>query len=128
MVNKDNKLKKDLFLTDNFILKLTVIFSLIGIILLFILNSFSELEVVSPSKINDYNDGENIFLKGKLDSFNNRGKVTILKISEVITSDIIVFESIELENDIGKNVLIKGVVRENSGKKELFATSIQFID
>lgn len=122
------KKAKNFVLNDNLIIKLSVVLSLLGIILLFILSNYSDLDIISPSKINQYNEDDDIIIRGTLHSVNNRGTVTVLKISEIVTTDVIIFDDIDLKNEINKNVFIRGVIRENRGKKEIFGTSIRIED
>lgn len=122
------KKAKNFVLNDNLIIKLSVVLSLLGIIFLFILSNYSDLDIISPSKINQYNEDDDIIIRGTLHSVNNRGTVTVLKISEIVTTDVIIFDDIDLKNEINKNVFIRGVIRENRGKKEIFGTSIRIED
>ena len=125
----DQKYKKDknnlFILSDLFLIKISLIFSLIGIILLFFLSSNSQLEIVTPSNINQYSEDEYIILKGTLSSYDVRGSISILYISEVVITNVIVFDNIDIDNLINETILINGVIRNNRGKNEIFASSIR---
>ena len=116
--------KRALILKDSLIIKLSLVLSLVGIVLLYILSNYSELDIINPSQINNYNEDDDVIIKGTLYSVNSRGTVTILEISEIVTTEVIIFDDLNLEDEIDKEVFIRGVVRENRNKKEIFGTSI----
>jgi hypothetical protein len=124
---KSDKLSKnkDFVLSDSFLVKFSIIISLIGLIVLFYFSLNSKLDIITSSEINNYDDGEYVILKGNIYSNDVRDKVTFLKISEVILTDVIIFDSVDLEKNVGNYVEIRGVVRESNNKKQIYATSIE---
>ncbi|MBN1377101.1 hypothetical protein JW949_02065 [Candidatus Woesearchaeota archaeon] len=107
---------------DNILLKIALFSSLIGIIVLFLILHFSEIELVNINEIDDKID-EKVRIQGRIVKVSNIGETTFIEISQECTITGIIFDNISLkENTFAE---ITGTVDEYNGEKEIIIDEIR---
>lgn len=103
------------------LLRIALIVSILGIVLLYIIMQTREIKTVTS--IED-NIGEIIKIKGKVIRVENLDKVSYLTITIEKPIDVILFKDSKFEVPIGSNVMIKGEIKD---KDQLIGHQIEFI-
>jgi DNA/RNA endonuclease YhcR with UshA esterase domain len=106
------------------ILKISILITLIGLMILFVLSESLELNVVN--KIDQVPAEEEVKMSGIIGKVTNSEKVTFLKLEAEKKEfvDVLLFQSEPLSLHQGDYVEITGTVEEYEGKKEIIANKI----
>lgn len=106
------------------LLKLALISSLVGIVVLLLISSNIELESSSIGELEEM-DTENVKITGVISSVKDLGKIMILGVSQPQTIDVMLFKEGDVELQKGDFVELTGELREYRGKKEIIANKIE---
>lgn len=109
---------------DKTLKKLAVVCSLAGLLMLFYISQTIKLE---ETKINDLGPDDvsrTVKIIGNVDSFQQRGKVNMFKINQIVGIDVVSFDDISAMKD-GDPIEAVGEYREIKGKKELILDEIK---
>ena len=120
--NKNNKMK------ENTLLKIAVICSLVGLIILYFISSKIEIGDYKPNLLNK-NVGEDVKLTGTITKITENDEVTFVEINYQNPVIVVLFksnsENLNLQN--GDNVEVIGEVQEYRNKEEIIAEKIRVI-
>ena len=114
--------KKDL-------LKISLIVSLIGISVLFVITQRIEINEKNIDKINKDNIGDYVKIKGKINKIDDLKNAVKINVVQPSTMDVIIFknnQSIDFEE--GDNVEVIGRVEEYNGKMEVIGEKVRVIE
>ncbi|MBD3204509.1 hypothetical protein GF327_09540 [Candidatus Woesearchaeota archaeon] len=113
-------------MNENLLLKISLFFSVTGIVLIFIISRSIEINDTTIRKITQGEAEQEILLTGKVSEIHSSDKVTILKIQKTETIDVVMFEP-DLNFQKGSKVKIKGSVDEQNDKYTIIADKIEII-
>ena len=108
------------------LLKIAVICSLVGLIVLYFISAKIEIGDYKPSLLNK-NIGEYVQLKGTITKISQRENVAFVEVNQENAVTIVLFTG---SNDLkeGNLVEIFGKVQEYNGKEEVIADKIRIIE
>ncbi len=106
------------------LLKIALVASCIGLLLLFIFSKNIEVNEATIDKIDGMQD-EEVRIQGVVERVSNREKVTFIEITQEVTTTIVVFDNISIET--GEKIEVIGKVDEYNGESEILAERIERI-
>ena len=108
------------------LLKIALICSLIGLIILYFISSKIEIKDYKPNLVNE-NIGTDVKLEGIVTKISDKGSVVFIEVSQQNPMTVVLFtnDNINLKN--GDNVEVIGEVQEYNGKNEIIAQKIRVI-
>ena len=109
------------------LLKIALICSLVGLIVLYFISTKIEVKDYKPSSLNK-NVGDDVSLKGIVTKINDRGNVVFVDLQSQNYVTVVLFtkdENLKLKN--GDDVEVIGKVQEYNGKNEIVAQKIRII-
>ena len=111
------------------LLKIALICSLIGLLILFIFSDNISIEEKDISKIEDEDIGNNVKIIGKVNRITNTDKVAFLGISQETTKEItvVLFKDKNISLLPGMRVEITGSVEDYNGEKEIIGNKVTII-
>ncbi|MBC8495981.1 hypothetical protein H8D36_07530 [archaeon] len=107
---------------DSSLLKLALICSIIGVIVLFFILQTTELE---ESNISELDDGV-VRIRGFVEKVTNKGNLTLITISKKELVNTVIFESVEIQEGLFVDLI--GQVMDYNGEKEIIIDKLVFID
>ncbi len=107
------------------LLKIALIVSLSGLILLYFMSENIEIDESSIEKINKGEIGEVVKVKGVIKSISNAKGVTFLTIAKPEEVKVILFD--EIDFDKGQYVEIVGEIGEYNGEREIIGNAVRII-
>ena len=110
---------------ESALLKLALICSLIGIILLYFVSQIIGVEEVNVEKITHGNVGEVVKIMGNVKSVTVVNNITFLKIEKPEMFDVVLFKNLEISE--GDYVEVIGEIEEYKGKREIIGNAIRVI-
>ena len=113
-------------MNEKSLLKLALLISVIGLILLFIISKNIEINDTTIEKITNEEIEGDVVIKGTIKEINSRGSATFLVISQESEIEVIVFSN-NVNLSKGDNVKITGQVSEYKNQKEIIADKIEKI-
>lgn len=109
------------------LLKIALICSLVGLVILYFISTKIEIKDYNPNKLSK-NIGEDIKLKGAVKKINDKGKVVFVEVAEQNEVNVILFTN---ENNLnfknGDNIEVIGKVQEYNGKNEIIANKVRVV-
>lgn len=110
---------------ENTLLKIALICTIVGLVVLYFISSKIEIGDYKPSLLNK-NVGENVRLQGRITKITQSDNVASVEISQEIPITVVLFSG---SNDLkeGDIVEIMGKVQEYKGKEEIIADKIRII-
>jgi DNA/RNA endonuclease YhcR with UshA esterase domain len=105
------------------LLKLALIFSLIGILLLFFISSKLEVDDKIISQLDENDIDSNVRLDGVVTDFKNKGSVILIDVAQLEKIQVVVFNSNFTLNK-GDSVEIIGKIGEYEGNNQIIADKI----
>lgn len=109
------------------LLKIALICSLIGLVILYLISVKIEVKDYKPAKLNE-NIGDDVKLKGIVTRITDKGNVVFIEVDQQNPIMVVVFTD---DNDIklnnGDNIEVIGEVQEYNGKNEIIAQKIRVI-
>ena len=110
---------------ESFLLKIALVTSLTGLVLLFV---FADSIIVSDStisKIDRTDQGNFVKIQGTLKAISNRNGITILQVEQPEVISVVLFSNSSFTE--GQRVEILGKVSEYSGKEQIIADKMRVI-
>lgn len=110
---------------ENTILKIALICSLIGLIVLYFVSAKIELKDYKPNFL-DKDVGDDVKLNGIVTKISDRGDVVFIEVSQQAPVTVVLFtddDNIRLKS--GDNIEVIGEVQQYNGKKEIIAEMIR---
>ena len=109
------------------LLKIALICSLVGLIVLYFISAKIEIKDYKPNILNR-NVGDDVSLKGTITKINDKGNVVFVDVSQQNSVPVVLFtDSNNLNLKNGDNVEVIGKVQEYNGKNEIIAQKIRVI-
>mgnify|MGYP001563330956 CR=1 FL=1 len=108
------------------LLKIALISSLIGLIILYFIST--KIEVKDYKPILNKNIGEDVKLKGTVTKITDRGTVVFIEVNQQNPITVVLFtddDNLKLKD--GDNVEVIGEVQEYNGKNEIIAQKIRVL-
>ena len=114
---------------EKILFKLSFIFSLVGITILFFISENSNINPISISDIEKEEIGNTVKIIGKIERTTNLDKIIFLEVGQekIETISVILFKDSEILLSKGDSVEIIGEIDDYNGKKEVIANSIRKI-
>ena len=109
-------------MNERALLKISLIGSIIGIIILFILSSFTELEENQISNLED----DNVKVKGIITKITDRETIMIIEIAQQNKIEAIIFKEENISLEKGDEIEITGSTDEYEGRQQIIVDKIKF--
>ena len=109
------------------LLKIALICSLVGLVILYFISSKIDLADYKPSNLNK-NIGENVKLAGTVTKVTDKGEVVFIEVNRQAPITVVLFtdeDNLKLNN--GDDIEVIGEVQEYKGKNEIIAQKIRVI-
>jgi DNA/RNA endonuclease YhcR with UshA esterase domain len=106
------------------LLKIALVASCIGLLLLFIFSKNIEVNEATIDKIDGMQD-EEVRIQGVVERVSNKEKVTFIEITQEVTTTVVVFDNISINK--GEKIEVIGKVDEYNGESEILAERIERI-
>ncbi|MBI2558154.1 hypothetical protein HYW20_02420 [Candidatus Woesearchaeota archaeon] len=109
------------------LLKIALICSLVGLVLLYFISTKIEVKDYKPNILNK-NVGDDVKLTGKVSKITDRGDVVFIEVDQQSPINVVLFtdnDNLKLSN--GDNVEVIGKVQEYNGKNEIIAEKIRLV-
>tara|TARA_Y100000294_G_C8387888_1_gene269516 strand:- start:255 stop:602 length:348 start_codon:yes stop_codon:yes gene_type:complete len=110
------------------LLKLSIIGSLIGLIILFLLAENIEIGEKQIDKVTMTDIEQSVKVTGMVTKVTDREKVMFLQVSEKAKIDALLFKKGNISVEKGDLVEINGKVDEYEGKPQIIINEIKFVD
>ena len=107
------------------LLKIALICSLVGLIILYFISTKIEVKDYKPSILNK-NIGDDVNLKGAITKITDKGNVVFIEVNQQSPITVVLFtddDNLKLNN--GDNIDVIGEVQEYNGKNEIIAQKIR---
>ena len=107
------------------LLKIALICSLVGLVVLYFISAKIEFKDYKASKLNE-NVGDDVKFKGKVTKITDKGGVIFIEISQQSQVDVVMFtadNNLKLSNS--DDVEVMGKVQEYKGRNEIIAQKIR---
>ena len=114
---------------DKTLLKISVICSLIGIIVLFLIADNLSLSTTEISKIQQSELGKQVKIKGKIESLSETDNLMFLTVGQekIETVSVVLFKDSDIALEKGDNIELTGTLEDYEGKREILANRIVII-
>ena len=103
---------------DKLLLKIALITSIMGIVILYFISSTANIPETKISKINELEESQTVKVTGKIKSISKTEKVTFIELTQEETVKIIVFNDRNLSLEKDENIEITGRITINNNNKE----------
>jgi len=110
------------------LLRLALIFSLVGILALFFISENIEIKEKNINEINKNNLGEDIKIKGIVSKATDNNKIILLDIIQPETITVVLFKDSDLNISAGTKVEIIGEIDEFNGKMEIIGNEVKILN
>ncbi|HLD18440.1 MAG TPA: OB-fold nucleic acid binding domain-containing protein [Candidatus Nanoarchaeia archaeon] len=111
---------------ENTLLKIALICSLIGLILLYFISIKIEVKDYKPNLVNE-NIGDDVKFEGIVTKISGKGSVVFVEVSQQNHIAVVLFTDDDINLKNGDNVEVIGEVQEYNGKNEIIAQKIRVI-
>ncbi len=114
---------------ESLLLKIALITSLVGLIILYFFSGRIEIDESSIAKIDRTDVGDFVKVKGKISKINDNENYIVLQIEEPKTISVIFFKDVNMNVSVNvqDEVEILGKVSEFKGKQQIIADRIRII-
>lgn len=109
------------------LLKIALLCSVVGIVLLFLVSENIEIDEKAIDKINMDNIGDYVKIKGQLSKIIDTESVMILTIQQPSQITVVLFKKRPIELREGNYVEVIGKIEDYEGKTEIIADKIRVI-
>ena len=112
---------------ENTLLKIALICSLMGLIILYFISAKIEIKDYKPNLVNE-NIGDDVRLEGIVTKISDKGSVVFVEVSQQSPVTVVLFtdeDNVNLKN--GDEVEVIGEVQEYNGKNEIIAQKVRVI-
>jgi len=107
---------------DSTLLKISLIISILGILILFFIADTSKIKDVDVKELEDYKD-KTVKIKGVVEQVTNTESATFVKVKQSNLVEVVVFEALNLSK--GNYVEVTGKVDEYNDEYEILADKIK---
>ena len=112
-------------MNESFLRKISVIVGITGILILFAVSSFIELERIEIRNLPDTADTD-VHILGTIIEVKKFGVVTVIKVAEESSVDTVSFSKVDVK--VGDTVSITGQIRYYKNKPEIIIDKIRKIN
>lgn len=112
-------------MNERTLLRISLLVSLSGIVLLAMLLNVATIEEKSISEMKFVEEGRSVRIKGFVESVQNNEGYAVIHVAELKTVQVIVFDSGEIILEENENVEVIGKIRNYKGRNEIIADSIK---
>ena len=111
------------------LLKIALICSLVGVVILFFVSENLSIDEMDVSKIEDEKIGKTVKIIGSIERVSDTEKVMFLEIGQekVSTVTVILFKDADISLEKGDYIEIIGSVEDYEGKREVIANRVRII-
>ncbi len=113
---------------ESILLKIALICSLVGVLILFFISDNVEPKGKAISKINMENVGEDIKLKGYISKITDLEKVMFIEITQPEKIDVVLFKKGNITLYEGSYVEILGEIDEYGGEMQVIGNRVRVIE
>ena len=112
---------------ENILLKIALICSLAGLLILYFISAKIDLKDYKPSELNK-NIGDDVKLKGTVNKITEKDDVVFIEVSHQSPITVVLFtENFNSNLKEGDTVEVTGEVQEYRGKNEIIADKIRVV-
>ena len=111
---------------ENTLVKISIIFSLIGLLALYFISDRIKIGEYKPNAINS-EIGQDTKLKGVVKSARKIGNTVVLEVEQNIISDVVILDKNNINLTAGEFIEAIGNIQEYNGKEEIIANRIRVI-
>mgnify|MGYP001604076801 FL=1 len=111
---------------ENTLLKIALICSLVGLIVLYFISTKIEVKDYKPNF--NKNIGDDVKLKGTITKITDAGNVVFIDVSQQNPITVVLFTEDDLKLISGDDIEVIGEVQEYKGKNEVIAQKIRKIE
>jgi len=107
--------------------KISLIGSILGIVILWLVASQIELSESMISRIDDVPEGDEVLVKGVVTRVTNTEKVVFLDVSqeEIKSVTVVLFKDEDVSLMVGDYVEIEGTVEDYQGEREIIGNKVE---
>lgn len=110
------------------LLKIALISSIVGVVILYSVSQFSEIKERTIDEIYNLDDGTNIKVKGTVQKVVQTDRVVIVDIAAQNTISVFLFKNKnEVNISEGSQIEVMGEVAEQDGRKEIIGERVRVI-
>jgi len=109
---------------EKILLKIALIISIVGIVLLFYATEKMDVEEQTIDRITKDNLDETVKISGKITKITDMGTVMFFDIEQKNTMPVLVFKKEDVNIGVGDYVQVIGKVEDYEGKREVIASQI----
>jgi len=111
------------------LLKIALICSLLGIVVLFTISDNLSIEESDISKINHAEIGETVKITGRIEKMSDTDKLMFLEVGQekIETVPVLLFKDSDIALKQGDYVEILGTIEDYEGEREIIANRIRLI-
>ena len=104
--------------------KIAIITSLVGILMLFFVTDFVDLDSANIDQLDDDAFGDTVKISGLVTKATNREKVIFLEVAQPDTIDVVLFKDHDVDIPNGSYVEVEGTLEEYNNEQEIIANKI----
>lgn len=109
---------------ESTLVKLSLLCSVTGLILLFVISLFADYEEVSISELED-SEFKDVRITGEIISVRELDNLALMEVAEIKSVKVVVFDKRMLKYSVGEKVSVTGERREYKGRPEIIAEGIK---
>ena len=114
---------------ENLLLKIALISSVIGLIILFFISENIKVDTTTLDKLDQLDIDTTVKVKGVISAITEFDKIAIIKIMEPNTREVVIFKKSNLtELQEGDLIEVEGTVQEYEGRFQLIGNEISVLD
>ncbi|MFC2134406.1 hypothetical protein ACFLTH_07290 [Bacteroidota bacterium] len=99
------------------LLKAALITAVIGVIGLFFVMQYTELEETNISDLDSMNEDEEVRIIGTVEDVRKLNNITIISVSQKVIVKAVVFEEVDIST--GEKIEVTGELKDYNGEKEI---------
>ena len=111
---------------ENTLLKVAILSSIVGLVILFFISRSIEIPEYNPSQVKDV--GMDVKLIGKITKIDQREGLFFIEVSKENKVEVALFTKDKTDIKYGDNVEVLGKVQDYNGKAEILANKIRVIE
>jgi|TARA_Y100000310_G_scaffold309740_1_gene354183 aspartyl/asparaginyl-tRNA synthetase len=111
---------------ENTILKIALVISLVGLVMLYYISTQIDVKDYKPSKLNE-NVGDDVKMIGTISKISDRESVIFIDVLHESPVTVVLFTDEDMELNEGEKIEVIGEVQDYKGKNEIIARKIRVI-
>lgn len=112
---------------DRTLIKIAIVTSISGILLLYIAMEAGQPIATTPAAILEGKAGEQAFVKGRVISISRHENVTFIQLAATESAGVVLFKPTLFNITEHMNVEARGTITEHNGTKEMIAEEVRVI-